>query len=133
MALPVPYAFPVIVIQVALLVAVHAQVVAAVTATFPFVATEVDRVDDVGAMAAVLVMDQPDALARQERERAVVHDLVARLSAEPGAMEPSYRLLHERAPDDAARLRVVVDQVACLTDAAAWGLHGRSAGVPPRT
>jgi hypothetical protein len=52
-ALPVPYAFAVIVIQVALLVAVHAQAVAAVTATLPFVATEVDRVDDVGAMAAV--------------------------------------------------------------------------------
>jgi dGTPase len=76
-------------------------------------------------LAAVLVMDLPDALARQEREREVVRELVDALGERPEAMEPAYRLLHAQAPDDAARLRVVVDQVAALTDAAALGLHVR--------
>jgi dGTPase len=77
------------------------------------------------AMASVLVMDLPVAQARQEREREVVRELVDALGERPEAMEPAYRLLHAQAPDDAARLRVVVDQVAALTDAAALGLHVR--------
>ena len=40
-------------IQLALLVALHAQLVAAVTATLPFAATEVVRFDDVGEMPGV--------------------------------------------------------------------------------
>jgi hypothetical protein len=52
-ALPVPYAFAVIVIQEALLVAVHAQLASAVTTMLPFAATEVERVDDVGEIAGV--------------------------------------------------------------------------------
>ncbi|HUR13133.1 MAG TPA: deoxyguanosinetriphosphate triphosphohydrolase [Mycobacteriales bacterium] len=81
------------------------------------------------AMAAVLVMDLPAALARQEREREVVRELVVQLTGRPEAMEPAYRVLHAEAADDAARLRVVVDQVAALTDAAALGLHARLTGV----
>jgi dGTPase len=87
------------------------------------------------AMAAVLVMDLPSAVARQEREREVVLALVDGLTTRPEAMEPAYQLLHAEAADDAARLRVVVDQVAALTDAAAWGLHRHLTAVaePPRT
>ena len=77
------------------------------------------------AMAAVLVMDLPAAQARQQREREVVLALVQELTGRPEAMEPAYQLLHAEAGDEAARLRVVVDQVAALTDAAAWGLHRR--------
>lgn len=79
------------------------------------------------AMASVLVMDLPAAVARQEREREVVLSLVEALTAHPEAMEPAYQALHAEAGADAARLRVVVDQVAALTDAAAWGLYGRLA------
>jgi dGTPase len=77
------------------------------------------------AVAAVYVMDRPEAHARQAREREVVAELVQRLLDRPDALEPSYRELWDAAGDDAAALRVVVDQVAALTDAAAWGLHGR--------
>jgi len=76
-------------------------------------------------MAAVLVMDRPEAHARQEREREVLAEVVTRLEAAPEQLEPSYRELWELAGDDRGRLRVVVDQVAALTDAAAWGLHVR--------
>jgi dGTPase len=77
------------------------------------------------AMAAVFVMDRPEAHARQSRERELLVELVTRLAVQPEQLEPSYRELWEQAPDDGARLRVVVDQVAALTDAAAWGLHDR--------
>jgi dGTPase len=77
------------------------------------------------AMAAVFVMDLPEAQSRQAREREVLAELVSRLETEPEQLEPSYRELWEHAPDDSARLRVVVDQVAALTDAAAWGLLAR--------
>jgi dGTPase len=55
-------------------------------------------------------------------------ELVEELLRHPELMEPAYRQLHEEAPDDAGAVRVVIDQVASLTDAAAWGLHRQLLG-----
>ena len=77
------------------------------------------------AVAAVFVMDLPAAQERQAREREVLAEVVDRLEHRPDQLEPAYRGLWEDAGDDVTRLRVVVDQVAALTDAAAWGLHAR--------
>jgi dGTPase len=76
------------------------------------------------AVTARYVMDRPGVRLAQERERQVVAELVARLAERaPGPLEPAYADAWNAATDDAARLRVVVDQVAGLTDAAAAGLH----------
>jgi dGTPase len=76
------------------------------------------------AITAVFVMNRPGVQAIQQRERQVVFELVARLAdLAPGPLEPSYQEAWKQAPDDSARLRVVVDQVAGLTDAAAASLH----------
>ncbi|MDX6200460.1 MAG: dGTPase [Actinomycetota bacterium] len=76
------------------------------------------------AMTAVFVMNRPGVQAIQERERQVVAELVMRLTdLAPGPLEPPYAEAWKAAADDAARLRVVVDQVAGLTDAAAAALH----------
>jgi dGTPase len=48
--------------------------------------------------------------------------------AEREELEPFYREMWDAASDDAARLRVVVDQVAAFTDAAALRLHTRLSG-----
>ncbi len=77
------------------------------------------------AIAAVCVMDREEALARQRREREILGEVVDALVHQPDLLEPAYHQLWAVAPDDAAALRVVVDQVAALTDAAAWGLHAR--------
>jgi dGTPase len=78
------------------------------------------------AVTAVYVMGRPAAAALQERERVVVGQLVALLAdRSPAELEPFYREQWEQASGDAARLRVVVDQVAGLTDAAALRLHAR--------
>ncbi|WP_433782356.1 deoxyguanosinetriphosphate triphosphohydrolase [Actinomycetospora sp. CA-101289] len=111
-----------------------------------FVSTAVDATDEVvgdpippghgadlvvpaaiGAEVAVLkaaalrwVMRDPARLAVQADQRALVTELVERLHADaPRALDPAFAPAWEAAPDDAARLRVVVDQVAVLTDAGA--------------
>jgi dGTPase len=74
------------------------------------------------------VMGRPEAAAIQQREREVVTELVELLAARsPEELEPHYCEMWHAAGDDAARLRVVVDQVAALTDAAALGVHARLA------
>jgi dGTPase len=80
------------------------------------------------AVTARYVMDRPGVRSTQERERQVVSELVERLWARaPDPLTPSYAAAWRAAPDDAARLRAVVDQVAGLTDAAAAELHRRLA------
>ena len=76
------------------------------------------------AVTATYVMGRPEAEAIQAREREVVEELVG-LVAETESLDPLSRELWDRAEDDRARLRVVVDQVAGLTDAAALRLHSR--------
>jgi dGTPase len=72
------------------------------------------------------VMGRPEAADIQARERQVVEELVALLSDRaPAELEPFYREQWHTARDDAAQLRVVVDQVAALTDAAALAVHSR--------
>lgn len=81
----------------------------------------------IGAEVAVLkaaalrwVMRDPARLAVQARQRDLVAELVERLVAgAPDALDPAFVPAWEAAADDAARLRVVVDQVAVLTDAGA--------------
>ncbi|MGB8650964.1 MAG: deoxyguanosinetriphosphate triphosphohydrolase [Mycobacteriales bacterium] len=80
------------------------------------------------AVTAHYVMGRPEAAALQAREREVVSELVTLLvDRAPEALEPAYREMWERADGDAERLRVVVDQVAGLTDAAALRAHARVA------
>ena len=76
------------------------------------------------AVTARYVMGRPAAASLQAREREVVAELVALLvDSAPTHLQPAYAQAWRVAPDDAARLRVVVDQVAGLTDAAALRVH----------
>ena len=77
------------------------------------------------AVTARYVMDRPGVRAVQERERAVVVQLVQLLTDRAELLEPAHAEAWRAAPDDAGRLRAVVDQVAGLTDAAAAALHAR--------
>jgi dGTPase len=78
------------------------------------------------AVAARYVMARPGVVAVQEREREVLTELVGLLCAlAPEPLEPARAADWRAAVDDAARLRVVVDQVASLTDVAAVALHLR--------
>ena len=75
-------------------------------------------------VAAHLVMRAEDRLALLDRQRQVVVDLVGALQLRgPEVLETPFQTDHAAAADDAARLRVVVDQVASLTDSSAVAWH----------
>jgi dGTPase len=80
-------------------------------------------------VTALYVMEREGAPAHYERQREVVHELAQLLLAgAPSTLEPVYRQWFLQAPDDAGRLRVVVDQLASLTDPGALALHRRLSG-----
>jgi dGTPase len=77
-------------------------------------------------IAAHYVMQADDRLATLERQRQLVGELVTVLvDRAPDALDRPFADDWRAAADDAARLRVVVDQVASLTDASAVAWHSR--------
>ncbi len=80
------------------------------------------------AVTARYVMWQEETQRRQARQRELVAELAARLQRVPDALDPALRPFWGRAGDDAARLRVVVDQLASLTDTSALAWHARLVG-----
>ncbi len=85
------------------------------------------------AAAVRWVMRDPVRREAQRQERALLTDLVGRLcDGAPGALDPAFRPAWDAAGDAAARLRVVVDQVAVLTDAQARSWSARLSAPGPR-
>ena len=84
------------------------------------------EVEVLKAVADRYVMSRDEAARRYVDQRALVHELVeALLRGAPDGLEPLLRDDFLAAPDDAGRLRVVIDQVAQLTDTSALALHAR--------
>jgi len=77
-------------------------------------------------VTAYYVMSRDGAAEMQARERELITELAAavRIGA-PGTIDPALRPAYEAATTDAGRLRVVVDQVATLTDTSAVAWHAR--------
>ncbi|MDQ3628319.1 MAG: deoxyguanosinetriphosphate triphosphohydrolase [Actinomycetota bacterium] len=73
-------------------------------------------------IAAHYVMRRDDRVALLAGQRAALTELVQQLGQRPDALEPLFSERYAAAGDDRARRRVVVDQVASLTDrsAVAW-------------
>jgi dGTPase len=72
------------------------------------------------AVADVFVMQRAEALAEQARQREQLTELAAAvLDAAPASLEPWLQAAWQRAVDDGERCRVVVDQIASLTDVSA--------------
>ncbi len=75
------------------------------------------------AVAAHYVMYAAERVDLYVRQRDVVAELVAAYQADPARLDPDLRPDWEDAADDGAALRVVLDQVASLTDVRALQLH----------
>ena len=76
------------------------------------------------AVAAHCVMYADERLALQEREREVIADLVGMIGEAPHTrLDPDLRGDWAAADSDAAARRVIIDQVASLSDTRALALH----------
>ncbi|MFF8968484.1 deoxyguanosinetriphosphate triphosphohydrolase [Streptomyces sp. NPDC014995] len=81
------------------------------------------------AVADRYVMQRAEQARLRADQRVVIGELAEALTARaPDGLDPQFRALFDRAPDDRARKRVVVDQIASLTDASARSLHARLTG-----
>jgi dGTPase len=78
------------------------------------------------AVTAYFVMSRKGVAVRQAAERELIAELAAavRLGA-PATLDPVLRPAYLAADSDQARLRVVVDQIASLTDTSAIAWHDR--------
>jgi dGTPase len=80
-------------------------------------------------VTAQYVMTRAGAAQTQARERELIAELAAAvLAGAPGTLEPVFRAAFAAAGSDEDRLRVVVDQIASLTDTSAIAWHGRLCG-----
>jgi dGTPase len=80
-------------------------------------------------IAAHYVMRTPERSHIMERQRDLLAELFDALVASEGrALDATFREDHEAASDDAQRTRVVIDQIASLTDASAVVWHARLTG-----
>jgi dGTPase len=78
------------------------------------------------AIAVHYVMHRPATFDRQSEQRRLLTELVAAIeSGAPGTLDRSLRPAWHAAVSDADRLRVVIDQVAQLTDTSAVARHAR--------
>ncbi|WP_308184849.1 deoxyguanosinetriphosphate triphosphohydrolase [Streptomyces sp. MNU76] len=81
------------------------------------------------AVADRYVMQRAEQERLRADQRIVVAELAEALTARaPEGLEPQFRALFDSAPDDRARKRVIVDQIASLTDTSARALHARLTG-----
>lgn len=78
------------------------------------------------AVADRYVMQRAEQELLRAEQRIVVTELAELLTARaPDGLDPQFRALFDAAGDDRARKRVIVDQIASLTDASARSLHAR--------
>ena len=78
------------------------------------------------AMAAHYVMSRRGAAAEQARERDLITELAAAIGrAAPATLDPVFQPAWDGAADDEQRHRVIIDQLASLTDTSALAWHQR--------
>lgn len=96
-------------------------------ATYPEAEREVKLLK---TLAVLYVMDDPGHLARQDRQRDRIFRVFDYLTlGAPGALDPMFRQWFIEADTEAERARVVVDQIASMTESRLERLAKQTAGI----
>ncbi len=75
-----------------------------------------EEIEVLKALAHVAIRQRPNIEVERLEQREVMTNLANRLLAQPDQLEPIYRQWYAAARTDEERLRVIVDQIASLTD-----------------
>ncbi len=82
------------------------------------------EVDFLKAVAGHYLINAAASQERYQRQKVLIHELVEMLyAAAPAELDPIFVEDWQAATSDGQRLRVVVDQIASLTDPGAYALH----------
>ena len=88
------------------------------------------EVDFLKAVAGHYLINAAASQERYAKQQVVIRELVEMLYAKaPAELDPIFEDDWKSAANDAARLRVVIDQIASLTDPGAYALHARLSGL----
>lgn len=88
------------------------------------------EVDFLKAVAGHYLINATASQERYDKQQVVIRELVEMLYAKaPTELDPIFEDDWKQAESDAARLRVVIDQIASLTDPGAYSLHARLSGL----
>jgi dGTPase len=87
------------------------------------------EVDFLKAVAGHYLINAAASQERYEKQQIVIRELVEMLYAKaPRELDPIFEDDWKRATSDSERLRVVIDQIASLTDPGAYALHAHLSG-----
>lgn len=87
------------------------------------------EVDFLKAVAGHYLINAAASQERYEKQQVVIHELVEMLfKAAPAELDPIFEDDWKLASNDSERLRVVIDQIASLTDPGAYALHAHLSG-----
>ena len=85
---------------------------------------QVIEVDFLKAVAGHYLISAAASQERYAKQQVVIHELVEMLfNAAPAELDPIFEDDWKRATNDSEKLRIVIDQIASLTDPGAYALH----------
>ena len=91
------------------------------------------EVDFLKAVAGHYLISAAASQERYAKQQVVIHDLVQMLfDAAPSELDPIFEDDWKQATNDSERLRIVIDQIASLTDPGAYALHAHLSQAPAK-
>jgi dGTPase len=83
------------------------------------------EVDFLKAIAGHYLINAAHSQERYAKQQVIIAELVEMLLAKPAELDSYFKKPWNEAADDVAKMRVIIDQVAALTDPGAYALHAR--------
>jgi dGTPase len=83
------------------------------------------EVDFLKAIAGHYLINAAHSQDRYAKQHVIIKDLVEMLLKYPHEMDSFFQKPWNEAADQIAKMRVIIDQVAALTDPGAYALHAR--------